>query len=344
MVPAAAPARVSPRASRVLGTGSDTVNSIRSPSSANNLVGLRPTKGLVSRDGVVPVSSTQDAAGPIARSVADVAVALQVMAGYDPRDSSTDVVAGMTLPNYRKAAHRQGLRGARIGVLTDVLGSGRTYAPVGRVFEAAKADLVAEGATVVDVALGKTIDELVDRYDVQRFEFEPLLESYLATTDAPKQSLEAIRATGLPHPTIREFLAEADKIGDGRASPQYAHRLLRIARLQEQLRRLMDDNNLDLLVYPHQSRLVEPVVKQEQRDRNGAVASLTGFPALTVPGGFSRPTSSAPIGVPVGIEFLARPFDEPLLLAAGNDYEQATMHRALPPTTPPLRRTCAPRQ
>jgi amidase len=98
----------------------------------------------------------------------------------------------------------------------------------------------------------------------------------------------------------------------------------------------MDEQDLDLLFYPMQSRLVEPVVEQQQRDRNGILGALTGFPALTLPGGFSEPTATAPIGVPVGAEFLARPFEEPFLLAAGRGYEQATGHRTPPPTTPPL--------
>lgn len=97
------------------GTDTDTVNSIRSPASANNLVGLRPTRGLVSRDGIVPVSSTQDAAGPIGRSVADVAAVLQVMAGSDPKDSATDVLAGRDLPDYMDALDTPGLDGAKIG-------------------------------------------------------------------------------------------------------------------------------------------------------------------------------------------------------------------------------------
>src|SRR5690625_2557100 len=322
----------------VLGTGTDTVNSIRSPSSANSLVGLRPTKGLISGDGVVPVSSTQDAAGPIGRTVADVAAGLQAMAGHDPLDASTDVIEGQTLPDYVDSLDKAGLAGTRVGVLTDFLGEGTPYAPVEARFEAAKADLVAQGATTVDVELGITVEELVDDYDVQRFEFEPLLESYLATTDASKQSLEQIRASQLPHPTIREFLALADRTGDGRHEAEYAARLGRIAELKQALADLMDKHDLDLLFYPHQSRLVEPVATQEQRDRNGILASLTGYPALTVPGGFSPPTTDAPSGVPVGIEFLARPFEEPLLLAAGHAYEQATEHRELPPTTPPLRR------
>jgi Asp-tRNA(Asn)/Glu-tRNA(Gln) amidotransferase A subunit family amidase len=320
----------------VVGTGSDTVNSIRSPSSANSLVGLRPTRGLVSRDGIVPVSSTQDAAGPIARSVADVAAVLQVMAGVDPVDPATDVLVGRELPDYVAAVDDQVLAGARIGVVTDFLLEGELYEPVNAVVEQARADLTAQGATLVDIDLGATAGELSTDLDVQRFEFEPLLESYLATTDAPVTTLEEIRALGLLHPTVETFLATADEIGDGRTSAEYARRLVGIAQLRERVLALMDAQDLDLLFYPMQSRPVEPVVEQMQRDRNGILAALTGFPALTVPGGFTEPTADAPIGVPVGVEFLARPFEEPLLLAAGRGYEEATGHRTLPPSTPPL--------
>ncbi|SDY28021.1 Asp-tRNAAsn/Glu-tRNAGln amidotransferase A subunit [Modestobacter sp. DSM 44400] len=320
----------------VVGTGTDTVNSIRSPASANNLVGLRPTRGLVSRDGIVPVSSTQDAAGPIGRSVADVAAVLQVMAGADPKDSATDVLAGRTLPDYLAALDGEGLGGARIGVVTDFLLEGEQYEPVNTVVEQARADLVAEGATLVDVSLDATASALSTSYDVQRFEYEPLLESNLATTDAPVDTLEEIRASGLPDPSVQPFLTAADETGDGRTSAEYAQRLVGIADLRARLLALMDAQGLDLLFYPMQSRLVEPVAEQAQRDRNGILAALTGFPALTVPGGFSEPTADAPLGVPVGVEFLARPFDEPRLLAAGQDYEEATGHRTLPASTPPL--------
>ena len=319
-----------------VGTGTDTVNSIRSPSSANSLVGLRPTRGLVSRDGIVPVSSTQDAAGPIARSVADVAAVLQVMAGHDPADPATDVLVGRELPDYVAAVDDQVLAGARIGVVTDFLLEGELYEPVNAVVERARADLAAQGATVVDVDLGATAAELSAAYDVQRFEFEPLLESYLATTDAPVSTLEEIRALDRLHPTVETFLAAADETGDGRTSAEYAQRLAGIAEFRDRVLALMDAQDLDLLFYPMQSRLVEPVVEQMQRDRNGILAALTGFPALTVPGGFTEPSTDAPLGVPVGVEFFARPFDEPLLLAAGRGFEEATGHRRPPVSTPPL--------
>jgi amidase len=320
----------------VVGTGTDTVNSIRSPSSANGLVGLRPTRGLVSRDGIVPVSSTQDAAGPIARSVADAAAVLQVMAGHDPADPATDVLVDRELPDYVAAAGRRVLPGARIGVVTDFLLAGELYEPVNAVVEQARADLTAQGATVVDVDLGATAAELSATYDVQRFEFEPLLEAYLATTDAPVRTLEEIRALDRLHPTVESFLAAADETGDGRTSADYAQRLAGIAEFRDRVLALMDAQDLDLLFYPMQSRLVEPVVEQMQRDRNGILAALTGFPALTVPGGFTAPTADAPLGVPVGVEFFARPFDEPLLLAAGRGFEEATGHRRPPVSTPPL--------
>lgn len=319
-----------------VGTGTDTVNSIRSPSSANSLVGLRPTRGLVSRDGIVPVSSTQDAAGPIARSVADVAAVLQVLAGHDPADSLTDVLVGRELPDYVAAVDDQVLTGARIGVVTNFLLEGELYDPVNAVVERARADLSAQGVTLVDVDLGATAAELSAAYDVQRFEFEPLLEAYLATTDAPVTTLEEIRALDRLHPTIETFLAAADETGDGRTSAEYAQRLTGIAELRARVLALMGAQDLDLLLYPMQSRLVEPVVEQMQRDRNGILAALTGFPALTLPGGFTEPSADAPLGVPVGVEFLARPFEEPFLLAAGRGYEQATGHRQPPASTPPL--------
>ncbi len=133
------------------GTGSDTVNSIRSPASANALLGIRPTRGLLSRAGIIPVSETQDAIGPITRTVADAARLLEVMAGYDPNDPATTSSLGQTLTNYAQLLGPDGLRGARIGLLTTLLGSDAIHHEVNDVIAAAMAALKSAGAELIEI-------------------------------------------------------------------------------------------------------------------------------------------------------------------------------------------------
>src|SRR5580700_7373455 len=159
-----------------VGTGSDTMNSIRSPSSANSLVGIRPTRGLISRAGVIPVSFTQDAAGPLARTVADAAVMLDVMAGYDPDDPVTALGIGRIPATYTVSLDRNGLKGTRIGVLRTLFGSGPDHQEVNRVTANALEVLKKHGAILVDIDdaafdTGKLNSDL----DVQKYEYRSQL-------------------------------------------------------------------------------------------------------------------------------------------------------------------------
>lgn len=321
----------------LIGTGTDTVNSIRSPASANSAVGIRPTAGLVSRDGIVPVSSTQDAAGPLARTVADAAAALGVMDGYDPADPATGRAAGKLERDYRDGLDRSALKGARIGVFTSFLGTdpalhGEVNATVRRAGRAMRA----QGAEVFPVALeGATAERLIAELDVQRFELKGQIDRYLASFDAPKGSLAEIIASGQVDPLFLPTLATANSLESGTAEPEYKDRLVRIQALRDRVRNLMADNDLDALIYPEQKRLVVPI-GQDQVDRNGILAAVTGFPSVTVPAGFSTPKPTAPRGVPVGLEIFGRPFDERKLIGYAYDFEQATHHRRAPASVPSL--------
>jgi len=200
------------------GTGSDTVNSIRSPASANALVGIRPTKGLLSRAGIMPVSETQDAAGPIARTVADAARLLEVMAGYDPNDSSTAWSVGNTPASYTPFLEQANLRGVRIGLLKTMLGSRPEHQEVNAVIAAAVAAMQNEGAIVVEVddpALSAA--KLNAENDVQKYEFKGLINAYLASIpNAPAKSLADIIASGKFHkPSLESFLASAQAYQNG---------------------------------------------------------------------------------------------------------------------------------
>ena len=162
-----------------IGTGSDTGQSIRSPASAQSLVGLRPTRGLVSRDGVIPLSTTQDAAGPIARTVEDAARMLDAIAGYDPNDPITAFALGKIPETYTSALDRGGLDGARIGVLANFFGTEAVHADVNAVTDAAVGRMEALGATMVEIRI-PDLDELTRGLAVSRFEAKIAFNAYLA--------------------------------------------------------------------------------------------------------------------------------------------------------------------
>jgi amidase len=321
------------------GTGSDTVNSIRSPASANALVGIRPTKGLLSRSGIMPVSETQDAIGPIARNVADAARLLEVMAGYDPNDPATAWSIGNTPAGYVQFLKAGGLRGARIGVLKAMYGNASEHQDVNAVMAAAIAALKNAGAEVVDVdAPALDANKLGPDNDVQKYEFKTLINAYLATIpNAPAKTLSEIIASAKFHkPSLEKFLLSAEAFTNGMEEPDYKERLLRNQRTRQALMSVFAEHGLDAIVYPLQRRLVVPLSEPNQADRNGILASVTGFPAITVPAGFSPPTANAPLGVPVGMDILGRPWSEGRLIELAFGFEQALHARKPPPSAPAL--------
>ena len=321
----------------VLGTGSDTGQSIRSPSSANGLVGLRGTRGLVSRGGVMPFSTTQDEAGPMTRSVEDAARMLDVMAGYDPADPITAFSNGHIPPTYTAFLNPGGLKGARIGLLTDFIGGDPIHAEVNRVVESAVTRMTAMGATVVRVSI-PGLDELTRGLNLMNLEFKAAFDRYLASLGpvSPVKSLEEFVARGGFHESMRRGLEGDLKITDGPGSPEYQRMFGRRETLRQAVMTVMAANRLDAILYPHQKRLVVPI-GEDQADRNGVLSNSTGFPALTFAGGFSPPAASAPIGVPVGLELLGPEWSEPVLFRLAFAFEQAAKIRKPPKSTPPLK-------
>jgi Asp-tRNA(Asn)/Glu-tRNA(Gln) amidotransferase A subunit family amidase len=315
------------------GIGTDTINSILSPASANSIVGIRPTLGLVSRAGVIPYSSTQDAAGPLARTVTDAAKMLNVLVGYDPNDPATAWSIGNTEKDYTKFLKTDGIKGKRIGVLRSFFGNAPIHKEVNIVANQAVEDLKKLGATVIelntpDLDSGKISSDI----SVHLYELKPAINAYLFGGNAPVRSLEGIISSGKFHPNIGDNIKKAQSLeqDDG-----YRLRLQKRSELQQRVMKIMADDRLDAIVFPHQKRLVVPV-GDTQVERNGALGAVTGFPSIVVPGGFSSRTPTARLGVPVGIEFLGRPWSEKLLVEIGYGYEQATKHRRPPPTMPPL--------
>jgi amidase len=321
------------------GTGSDTGGSIRSPSSANNLVGIRPTLGLISRDGIVPVSVTQDTIGPLTRNIADCARMLDAMAGYDPNDPVTALSVGH-IPKSYTAYLKNGLKGARIGLLKTLFGKGPDYEEVNEVMDKAVAALKEQGAVIVsieDPALDSgRLEDLHLR--MNEFEFKADIDGYLRSQGSrvAVHSLAEIIASGKYDKSLEKFFTKAASHEDGFHEAGYMQRRVEIDALKIEVANLMAQHHLDALVFPHQKCLVIPIGQTIQPDRNGSLGSLTGFPAIVIPAGFSAPTANAPIGVPIGIEFLAPPWREPELLELAYGFEQTTHARKPPKSTPAL--------
>src|SRR6202050_3027436 len=307
----------------IAGIGTDTINSIRSPASANGIVGIRPTLGLVSRAGVIPYSFTQDAAGPLARTVADAAKMLNVLVGYDPNDPATAWSVGNIEKDYTKFLMADGAKGKRIGVLRSFFGNAPINEEVNAIANRAVENLRKSGATVVELSTpdldsGKISSDI----SVHLYEFKPAINVYLVSGTALVEF----------HPNIGDNIKKAQSLemDDG-----YRERLQKRSELQQRVMQIMADNRLDAMVFPHQKRLGVPI-GETQVERNGALGSVTGFPSIVVPSGFSPPTPTAPLGVPVGIEFLGRPWSEGMLIEIGYGFEQATHHRRAPRTRPAI--------
>lgn len=318
----------------VLGVGTDTVNSVRSPASANSVVGLRPTLGLISRTGIIPYSYTQDTAGPMARTVEDTARMLNCLTGYDLCDPVTKQSEEHIEPDYTQFLHINGLEKKKIGVLRSFWGGNEIHLEVNSICEAALQSLQDLGASLVELNLELKAEDVLSA-SVHLMELDSHLSGYLANplNQMPVHSLTQILESGAFHPSIESNLREALSLRFQTAA--YQERLNQQARLRKILASVMEDYQLDALVFPHQKRLVAPIGEQ-QLERNGTLAAVTGFPSLVVPAGFSAPTQSSPIGVPVGIEFVALPWQEGLLLQIGYAFEQGTRHRKEPPFAPAL--------
>lgn len=309
--------------------GTDTSGSIRIPSAHNGLVGLRPTAGLSSRAGIIPFSHTQDTGGPMARSVTDVAIVLDATAGYDPSDPVTAASRGRTPATYRSALRADALARARVGVLQELFGSAPEDEAVAGIARRAVAEMNARGATVSDVVVpGLQQHLMASSLLSQELKFD--LRDYLRRSRARIKSLEALLASGLHTAQFQAFVESANALPDDYPmSADYRARLAARESLARAVLEVMDQHQLDVLVYPT-ARRTAPLIGGNQAGSNAALSAQSGFPAITVPAGFT------PDGVPVGIEMLARPFGEPTLLALAFAYETATHHRRRPSTTPPL--------
>lgn len=318
----------------IIGIGTDTINSIRSPSSANSLVGIRPTIGLVSRDGIVPYSLTQDTAGPICRTVEDCVRTLDVIAGYDHADAETSWSVGRIPDSYLPYLKPDGMRGKRIGILESFFGKEDINRNVNEVVREALKYFEKGGATLVSIAEDIDSAWLTKEVSVHLDDFKTHLNMYLSAlrSDAPVHSMEEVLASGRYHPGVKDNMMMALRLDVG--TPEYNKKIIRQADLRVRIMNIMAELELDAIVYPHQQQLVCKI-GDGQKQRNGVLCSVTGFPSIAVPAGFA-PSPEAPIGVPVGMEIIGRPFSEPTLIEIAYSFEQASHLRRPPVSAPAL--------
>jgi Asp-tRNA(Asn)/Glu-tRNA(Gln) amidotransferase A subunit family amidase len=319
-----------------VGLGTDTGNSIRGPSAHQALVGIRSTMGLTSRGGVVPLNLSADIAGPMARTVADAVAVFQVVAGYDPADSVTAAARGRAMPNYSASLVRDGLRGARIGVLRQAYERPTLDPEVRDVFARAIADLRLAGATVIDTVPLPTLDSLFAAHRGQCNPFKYDLEKWIASTGGrtPVKSLDEIIKSNRFHPSIQKRLEVAQAVD---VAPEKNPGCRDRDEFREALRaavgRAMDALKLDAMVYPTWSnppRLIGDL-NTPAGDNSQLFSPSTGWPAIAVPMGYTRGT------LPAGMTFFGRAWSEPELIRLAYSYEQATHHRRPPASAPPLR-------
>lgn len=313
----------------LLGLGTDTINSVRSPASANNLVGIRPTLGLLSRTGIVPYSYTQDTAGPLARTVKDAVIALEVMKGIDAADASTQSQVGQGLGDFRESLQPDGLRNKRIGVLRTLFGSNENHQATNHVVNRAIENMKVSGAFVIELEDKVDTDWLVKEVSVHLYDFKDHLNLYLKKlpSNLPYRTMAEIYESNLVHEGVRGNIEQALRLST--ESEAYKERLLRQQSERFKLLDLFESYALDAIVYPHQKQLVCHV-GASQLERNGVLSSVTGFPSICIPVGFSSPDENAPIGVPIGMEILGLPFTEAVLIQIASGYETNYNNR-IPP-------------
>jgi len=323
----------------VVGIGTETDGSIVCPAATVGLVGIKPTVGLVSRSGIIPISATQDTAGPITRTVADAARLLSAIIGMDPLDPATEAGRSQAGTDYSRFLDRGALDGKRLGVPRAHFTG--YNAATDRVFEEALGVLIGLGATVIDPADIPHAGEYdAQEYEVLLYEFKAGLNAYLAGLgpDAPVRSLEEViafnereRVRVMPH-FGQEILLEAQEKGP-LTTPAYRRALEACRRLSASLGidAVMTRYRLDALVAPT-GNPAWPIDLVNGDHFTGSVttpAAVAGYPHVTVPAGYVH-------GLPVGLSFFGRAWSEGTLIGMAYAFEQATLHRRPPAFLPTL--------
>ena len=311
-----------------VGMGSDTCGSIRIPAAQNNLVGLRGTMGLSSRTGIVPLSSTQDIGGPLARSVKDLCHVLDATVGFDPADPQTAEGVGKLPDSFY--SHLAPMHNARVAVLVDWMQQDADDQPVAAVVRAGLTQMVEQaGWQIQDLNAPDLVDALqqpLNGHFVLIHDFKHDINAYLqANPELGYANVDALLADGRAHPSIISSLEASASMGDSTWGTYWYERGRRDV-IRRQLLSMLSKYNVDALVYPTIRRIAAPI-GEEQMGTNCRLSSNSGLPAISVPVGFAQ-------GVPVGLEILAESWSEQKLLNMALSVEQTLAMRRLPPAMP----------
>lgn len=307
--------------------GTETNGSIACPASMNNVVGIKPTVGLVSRSGIIPISKTQDTAGPFGRTVTDAATLLGAMVGIDPNDEVTKTSSGKSFTDYTRFLKTDGLKGKRIGIEKTLL---KKTAGVDKLLERSIEQMKAQGATIVEVEfvnqkLGNAEGELL------RFEFKDGLNKYLSGANGKVKTLEDLIAFNIKNkekamPYFQQELLEQSQAKGNLDSAEYKTAYEKVVSVRGNLDKLFQEHQLDAVCGPATgpSWCIDKVNGDFWTGYGSyGPAALAGYPSITVPMGLVNE-------LPVGLSFLGKAYDEPGLISIGYAYEQVSKNRSKP--------------
>ena len=312
------------------GIGTETDGSIMCPSNANGLVGIKPTVGLISRSGVVPISFTQDTPGPMTRSVTDAAIILGALTGVDPADSKTLASKDHAFVDYTRFLKKGSLKGKRIGLYTRPLG--HNY-KVDTLMNRAVRFLESRGATIIKIKRILPPKVNGQSFQVLLYEFKDGLNKYFKSLgpQAKVKNMKDLIAFDLADSVELKYfdqklVVEAQAKG-GLNSPEYKKALAGMLKgsREQGMDKVMDANKLDAIIGPTGGPAWKTDLVNGDNFGMGSSspAAISGYPSITVPMGFIQ-------GLPVGISFFGRAWSEPLLIGLAYDYEQGTHHRKAP--------------
>jgi len=318
--------------------GTETDGSLISPSAVCGIVSMKPTVGLISRSGIIPISRTQDTAGPMTRTVTDTAILLGALAGVDPRDDATDAGRGKAPADYTTVLDPGGLKGARIGVARKYFDSAGISK---KLLDSALEELKLAGAILINSADDPKLGEFGEAEGiVLSYEFKDGINAYLASLgpNAPARTLEdLIRFNERNGARELRFFGQEEFLRAQKKGPltdkAYLDALAQCRRLSraEGIDAVMDRHHLDAIVAPAGGPAGVTDLVYGDRDVGGSSspAAVAGYPNITVPAGDIQ-------GMPVGISFFGRAWSEPVLLKIAFAYEQATKHRKPPRFLPEM--------
>ncbi len=313
----------------VVAIGTETNGSVVSPSSINGIVGIKPTVGLLSRSGIIPISATQDTAGPMARTVKDAALLLGALAGVDAQDAVTQESQGKSSKDYSSFFDLNGLKGKRIGIEKAALTG---HEGIVALFQDAIAALKAQGATVIEIELQKLLtDPGSVEVTILQYEFKAGLNHYLADAGAPVRSLADVIAFNKQNekramPYFKQETLEKSEARGGLDSPEYTDALKKLLTTRTIIDDLLKQNQLDAIAAPTSGpACCIDLIAGDYRTGGSfsGPAAMAGYPHITVPMGLV-------LGLPVGLSLMGTSYTEGELIRMAYAYEQASKKRVPP--------------